>query len=70
MNDPYIQGFIDKCAAHGVDPQELLKLAQAPNYRKADGNQKCGNCTHYSNGTCNLYSFKAGAGMTCDSWAG
>ena len=27
MNAVYMQGFIDKCAAHGVDPEQLLKRA-------------------------------------------
>ena len=29
MNEEYVQGFMDKCAERGVDPEELLKLAQA-----------------------------------------
>jgi hypothetical protein len=28
MEDAYIQGFIDKCAEHGVDPETLTKGAQ------------------------------------------
>ena len=28
MNDPYTQGFIDKCAESGVDPYTLAKEAQ------------------------------------------
>lgn len=35
MNDAYVQGFIDKCAEHGVDPETLIKVAQtafAPPY--------------------------------------
>jgi len=27
MKDAYTQGFIDKCAEHGVDPEELAKQA-------------------------------------------
>ena len=27
MNDMYMQVFIDKCAAYGVDPEQLLKAA-------------------------------------------
>jgi hypothetical protein len=27
MNDLYTQGFIDKCAEHGVDPEQLVKSA-------------------------------------------
>jgi chemotaxis regulatin CheY-phosphate phosphatase CheZ len=28
MNDQaYLQGFIDKCAEHGVDPERLVKVA-------------------------------------------
>ena len=28
MNEIYVQGFIDKCAELGVDPEALLKTAQ------------------------------------------
>jgi hypothetical protein len=28
MNDYYAQGFVDKCAAHGIDPEQLMKYAQ------------------------------------------
>jgi hypothetical protein len=28
MSDAYLQGFIDKCAEHGVDPEELAKWAE------------------------------------------
>ena len=30
MNDAYVQGFIDKCAELGVDPEALMKTAQLP----------------------------------------
>ena len=70
MNDQYVQGFIDKCAERGIDPQKLVKLAQAPNYRKADTpGQKCGTCKFYEGGTCTAYDFKAKSSWTCDSWA-
>lgn len=29
MNEVYVQGFIDKCAALGVDAEELVKASQA-----------------------------------------
>ena len=29
MNKAYVQGFIDKCAAAGVDAEELVKASQA-----------------------------------------
>jgi len=29
MNEVYAQGFIDKCAEYGVDPEQLIKNAQA-----------------------------------------
>jgi hypothetical protein len=29
MTDVYTQGFIDKCAEHGIDPEELAKWAQS-----------------------------------------
>lgn len=30
MDRSYAQGFIDKCAERGVDPDRLIKLAQDP----------------------------------------
>lgn len=30
MNDAYVNGFIEKCAELGVDPEYLLKLAFVP----------------------------------------
>ena len=32
MNDLYLQGFIEKCAEHGVDPEALLKAAFRADY--------------------------------------
>lgn len=29
MNDAYVKGFMDKCAALGVDPENLVKLSGA-----------------------------------------
>jgi hypothetical protein len=34
MNEFYTQGFIDKCAEVGVDPEWLLKAAQAAGWRR------------------------------------
>ena len=31
MNEYYVQGFIDKCAEHGVDPEQLIKASQDSN---------------------------------------
>jgi len=28
MNEAYVQGFMQKCAEYGVDPEELVKSAQ------------------------------------------
>ena len=28
MNDAYVQGFISKCAEHGIDPEVLVKQSQ------------------------------------------
>jgi hypothetical protein len=32
MDNYYIQGFVDKCAAHGIDPEQLIKYAEGGAY--------------------------------------
>ncbi len=41
----------------------------APNYRKATAEQRCGNCRHFTDdGECKLFGFKAASDSVCDSW--
>lgn len=50
----------------------------APNYRKATGPQKCGNCKAWDSsktddpmtGYCEWYDFTCRADHVCDAWAG
>ena len=57
----------------------LLKAKEdAPNYRKATGPKKCGNCKAWDDsatddpmtGHCEWYDFTCRADHTCDAWAG
>ena len=43
MNNTYVQGFIDKCAALGVDPETLVKMSakwQTPTQAKGKVEQR------------------------------
>ncbi|MDB4345506.1 hypothetical protein OAA43_00360 [bacterium] len=50
----------------------------APNYRKATGSKKCGNCKAWDSsktddpmtGYCEWYDFTCRADHVCDAWAG
>jgi 8-oxo-dGTP pyrophosphatase MutT (NUDIX family) len=42
--------------------------ADAPNYRKATGERRCGNCAYYKKGFCTKYYFSCSPQNTCDSW--
>lgn len=50
----------------------------APNYRKAEGPKKCGNCKAWDSsktddpmtGYCEWYDFICRADHVCDAWAG
>tara|TARA_Y100000033_G_C2749615_1_gene113141 strand:+ start:169 stop:384 length:216 start_codon:yes stop_codon:yes gene_type:complete len=50
----------------------------APNYRKATGKEKCGNCKAWDSsktddpmtGYCEWYDFMCRADHVCDAWAG
>jgi len=57
----------------------LLKGKEdAPNYRKATGDKKCGNCKAWDSsktddpmtGYCEWYDFTCRADHVCDAWAG
>ena len=41
----------------------------APNYRMAQGKNKCSTCKHFSSGKCEKFDFQASAAYTCDGWA-
>ena len=58
---------------------QLLKAKKdAPNYRKATGSKKCGNCKAWDSsktddpetGYCKWYDFICRADHVCDDWAG
>lgn len=42
--------------------------SDAPNYRDAEGDQRCGTCMHFVSGQCRLYNFAADPSYVCDSW--
>jgi len=57
----------------------LMKAKKdAPNYRKATGSKKCGNCKAWDSsktddpmtGYCKWYDFNCRADHVCDAWAG
>ena len=59
--------------------KKLLKGKEdAPNYRKATGDKKCGNCKAWDSsktddpmtGYCEWYDFICRADHVCDAWAG
>ena len=55
-----------------------MAKSDAPNYRKATGSKKCGNCKAWDAdatdvpmiGYCKWYDFNCRADHTCDAWAG
>jgi len=58
---------------------DFLKAKKdAPNYRKATGPKRCGNCKAWDDeatedpetGYCKWYDFNCRADHTCDAWAG
>lgn len=42
--------------------------SDAPNYREADGNEKCSNCKFNNDGHCEKFDFDFKNGYTCDAW--
>mgnify|MGYP002623237517 FL=1 len=57
----------------------LIKAKKdAPNYRKATGSKKCGNCKAWDDSTtedpmtgyCKWYDFTCNREFVCDAWAG
>jgi len=40
-----------------------------PNLRQGDEHENCGNCEHFDEGRCTLYSYKVTPEQVCDSWA-
>lgn len=55
----------DQLPAH--DGQESYTKAES-NYRQADGDDKCGNCSHYSKSSCNIVSGNISPAFTCDQY--
>lgn len=50
----------------------LIRLearGDAPNYRQATAEKRCGNCRHLTEGgECKLFGFKPARSFVCDSW--
>src|SRR3990172_377162 len=47
---------------------KLSARADAPNYRKSTGSEKCATCTFFDDGTCTKWDFQANKEWVCDSW--
>lgn len=43
-------------------------MANAPNYRPSDTNERCGTCRYSEEGRCTLYDMEVEPSYTCDSW--
>ncbi len=74
----YYQSQLRKMDALEVAWDIVKGKEDAPNYRKATGPQKCGNCKAWDSsktddpmtGYCEWYDFTCRADHVCDAWAG
>lgn len=66
VGNPSLAGALhDTLPAH--DGATTYTKAEA-NYRQADGEQKCGNCSHYAKSKCDIVSGNISPNFTCDHY--
>ena len=53
----------------GDNTDATNESSPAPNYRDGEGEEVCGKCANFDNGTCKLYNFKTDSDKVCDSYA-